>query len=230
MPDFLAALEHELRAAATPAAPATRRRPARRLVIAAAVVMLIATSFMLATGPGGRDATQAFAGPPILREPTVAVPERLRTLGAGALYMQRLDNVAEPASSKDLQALLASGRRIPTETARQIPAFGGTAYLLGAPGVWCLTAPDPATRHPDIEVGETCVPAREFTRIGMAMTIGRHYVAAIPQGVPDPVLTRADGASTTLRPDRHGLVVIDTLAAGDTVTRSDAQGLTSVDR
>lgn len=76
----------------------------------------------------------------------------------------------------------------------------------------------------------TCAPAREFARIGMALTVGRHYVAAIPQGVPNPVLQRADGTTKSLTPDEHGLVVVQTLAVGETVTRTDDQGHPQLDR
>lgn len=232
MPDWLAALEDELRAAAlrpdlAPRAP--RRRRARRVGLAAALVAGLAATLVLTTGPDGHRTGPALARPLILKEATVAIPTQFRTLGAGALYAQRINAVGEPAARVDLPALMRSGRRVRVQSARQVPAFGGTAYLLGAPGVWCLTAPDPATLNPDIEVGVTCAPARDFARIGMALTVGSHYVAAIPQGVPNPVLQRADGTSKTLEPDEHGLVVVDSLGKAESVTRSDARGHTRVD-
>jgi hypothetical protein len=229
MPDFLARLEVELRAAAARPPSTSRRRPVGRLAIALTLTAAITTTFVLALGPGGHPATRAFAGPLILREPTVGIPKRFRTLGPGALYAQRVNEVGEQAARDEFRVLRKSRDRIPTQSARQIPAFGGTAYLLGAPGVWCLVAPDPAALRPDVEVGVTCVPAREFARIGMALMVGRHYVAALPQGVPDPLLQRADGTKTTLKPDEHGLVVVDTLSSGETVIRIDDQGHTLAD-
>jgi hypothetical protein len=230
MPDRLARLEVELRAAASPPASASRPATGRRVVLALAVMAAMTTAFVLAIGPGGRPGAPAFAGPLILRESAVPIPHRFRTLGGGALYAQLVSTVGRDRANKDFGPMLQSGRRLETQSARQIPAFGGTAYLLGAPGVWCLTAPDPAARQPDVEVGMTCVPAREFARIGIALTLGPHYVAALPQGVPDPVLHRADGTATTLKPDGHGLVVVETLNAGETVIRADNEGRTIVTR
>jgi hypothetical protein len=227
MPDFLAGLEVELRAAARRPASTSRRATGRRVVLALAVMAAMTTAFVLAIGAGGRQGTAAFAGPLILRESAVPVPHQFRTLGGGALYAQLVNAVGRDRANKDFGAMLQSGHRLKTQSARQIPAFGGTAYLLGAPGVWCLTAPDPAASQPDVEVGMTCVPAREFARIGIALTLGPHYVAALPQGVPDPVLHHADGTATALKPDEHGLVVVETLKAGETVIRADNAGHTT---
>lgn len=229
MPDRLAALERDLRAAAGNGKQASRRRAPRRIGLAVAVAAALAAALVLTLSPGGRRPSSADAEPLVLRAPTVAIPRRYRTLGFGALYAQQVNEVGRRPAAADLRALARSGRRIRTTSARSIEAFGGTAYLLGAPGVWCLVAPDPEARFPSVETGTTCAPARDFRRIGISLMVGRRYVAAVPQGVPDPVLVRADGARQTLRPDEHGLVVVEALGERESVIRTDARGRTRAD-
>lgn len=110
------------------------------------------------------------------------------------------------------------------------PASGGDAYLVRRAGDWCLSAPDPATRHPDLERGSTCLNSAEFDRFGIALTIGRGYVAAVVADAPAPTLTDPDGLTRTLKPTHDGVVVLTDLTDGTTVTRYAADGATRTDR
>jgi hypothetical protein len=209
MHDYLTTLELELKAQATQPAPGRRdalswRRPA----IAIGIVSMLVIPGLVLAGSIGREAP-AYGKPPILKTPAVDIPQPLK---------------------QGLALQLAAGPNSTLTEARPIPAFGGTAYLLSGNDAWCLSAPDPEADHPQAETGVACTRTKEFFRIGISLVLGNHYIAAIPDGVRDPTLTRADGTTETLHPNEQGVVVVDALSAGDTVSLHGADGTSRTDR
>jgi hypothetical protein len=210
MHDYLAALELRLKSEAVHAgAGRTRTLARRRPAIAVAIVFAVVLPAVLVVGSLGGQAPRAYGKPAILQTAPVAVPAALK----GHLAFN-----------------LAAGPRSTPLEARPIPAFGGTAYLLSGKDAWCLSAPDPAAGEPDIERGVTCTRTSEFLKLGISLLVGNHYIAAIPQGVDDPTLRHADGSTETLHPDEQGVVVVDPLSAGDTVSLHGTDGHTRIDR
>lgn len=209
LPDFLRGLEDRLRAAAVPAVPRrTLGRRWRRPVLAVPVASAAAIALAVIVGPFGGSTVPAYGKPAILQTPATAIPAPLR----GGLAHE-----------------IAIGSGAALDEARAIPAFGDVAYLLSGGDAWCLSAPDPAANRQDVERGASCTHTDEFLRIGVALIVGDHYLAAVPRGVPDPTLTGADGRRETLSPNEQG-VVAATLAAGDEVTRYDVDGARRTDR
>jgi len=210
MPDYLNALEVELRAKAsteTSAAPAHRQLIWRRPLIAVAAAAAIAIPVVVIAGSVGHEQA-AYGQPAILDTPATGIPQPLK---------------------HGLALELAAGPDATLTQARPIPAFGDTAYLLSGDDAWCLSAPDPQAKRPDTERAVTCTRTNAFMRIGISLVAGNHYIAAIPHGVDNPTLTHADGTTETLAPNDQGVVTVDTLAPGDKVTLHGTDGQTTTD-
>jgi hypothetical protein len=209
MHDYLGALELELKAKAAHTETRWVRTPQwrRPLVAIVAVSALVIPVIAILASVGGQT-EPAYGRPLILKTAAIEIPAPLK------------DGLA-------LQ--LAAGPNSALTQARPVTAFGGTAYLLSGENAWCLSAPDPDARRPDAERSVSCTHTKEFLRIGISLVLGNHYIAAIPAGVKNPTLTRADGSNQDLRPDRQGVVVVDALAAGDKVTLHGTDGQTRTD-
>ncbi len=206
MDDYLGDLERHLRAQAVAPAPSRCRRrlalPALVVPVAAAGAVLVA----LLVGAFGGNTPSAHGRPVILDTPTVDVPVSMR----GGLALQ-----------------LAAGRGKRLDDARPIAALGDDGYLLSGDDAWCLAIPDPAIGRPDAQPGVGCTDTREFMQTGIALVVRRRYVAVVAQGVPHPIVTRADGQRRELHPDSQG-VVVATLARGESVTRYGVSGQSRV--
>lgn len=209
MNDYLSALELDLKNQA--ALTATSRRRAPRLgrpMIALAFSAVVVSAVLVISGSAGRE-VPAYGKPAILNTPASDIPEPLR---------------------QGLALQLAPGPNATLTEARAVPAFGGTAYLLSGNDTWCLSAPDAESMTPDAEPGVTCTHTSEFFRIGISLVVGDHYIAAIPQGVENPTLTHADDTKVELRPNQQGVVVVEKLAPGDTVSLHGTGGQIRTDR
>ena len=209
MHDYLSALELDLKAEAGASGDPQRRTLAwRRPAIAIAFAAMLVIPALVISGSVGHDTT-AYGKPVILHTPAAEIPKPLK---------------------QGLALQLAAGPDATLTDARAIPAFGGTAYLLSGDGAWCLSAPDPEATTPDVENSVSCTHTAEFFRIGISLVVGNHYIAAIPQGVENPTLTHADGTTESLRPNHQGVVMVDTLTTGDTVSLHGTDGQTRIDR
>jgi hypothetical protein len=215
MPDFVAALEHRLRAAAlaqaaATAGPAAAADPARRAPVAprdleyrpsfrerladhrptrrrafGAAVLVLATLVALVLAFSVRT-PPAVSGPDILNAPRVTDPEYLRRLLGNSMTM---------------------GPGADYARARTVEAVGGRAYLVPTRrGYWCLRTPDPGSRGTSYAVG--CASDATFRRVGIFVLTGGTLVAAVAKGVRDPTLRDADGRVRTLRPNALGVVIV----------------------
>jgi hypothetical protein len=203
MPDFVDALEARLRVAATTvtsasapavAAPVHRRswslvRLSRaRLAAGTALCAAAVVAFLVLSASDDRRTPAAYGRPLILSTPPVDASQHL---------------------ARGVTMLLAFGPNAKIESARPFPASGGTGYLVKSDKGWCLSAPDPAAANPDRERGVTCAPTSVFYRYGISLSIGPHFVAAIPQGVAEPTVTLPDGTVQHLKPSDQGVVATD---------------------
>lgn len=184
--------------AVLPVAGAAVARP----LVAVPVVVAGAIAFAVIAGVFAGNAPPAYGQPAILDTPAMEVPPQMR----GGLALE-----------------LAVGPGSTLDEARPFDTSAGTGYLLSGGDAWCLSAPDPDADRPASEPGVGCVRTAEFMRIGLAIVVGRHYVAAIPRGVDSPTVTSPDGTQRDLQPDEFG-VVATTLEPGDSVTRYDIDG------
>ncbi len=215
MPDFHELLARELRreAAQPVAALATRRsfawrsrrwvRPAAALGVPAAVA---AAAVILFLAPDR--AVVAHAGPPVLQAPEVDPTQ----FGQSVL--------AQAAFGPDVQP----------EVAHEFSTEAGSAYLIGYDGGWCVSVPDPALPNGAQERGVSCVRKADFERFGIAVTIGRQYVAALPAGVPPPLLRTPGGERRTIAPSADYATVALQASVGSSIVRYSKDGATRVDR
>jgi hypothetical protein len=205
MPHFVDALEGRLRAEAIKRG-ATKRSLSgiagpswRPVLLAAALVAAAATAIALVplTGTSERALANSIA---LLRTP--------------ALEIDRDTHMRE----------IASGLSSELDRAWSAPAFGGTAYLMSGDGIWCLSAPDAATKQPDLERGSTCTDDSTFARLGLSLTIGNDYVAVLPDAAPPPSLRGPDGAQRRLSRSQRGVVVLQNVPPGSSITLYDDKG------
>jgi hypothetical protein len=194
MPDYLGALELELRAHALPVVTERGHRLRWRRPVFVTAVAVLALVPMLLIADTIRDQTPAYGRPAILAAPPVPVPASIRNGFA-------LKKKAGPGTSLD--------------RARPFRAFGDIAYLLDGDGVWCVSVPDPTAREPEVERGIACTRTRDFFRVGIQVVVRRSYVAVIPQGVKDPMLIHANGTRQSLQPNAQGVVTVAPIAPGD---------------
>jgi hypothetical protein len=231
MPDFVAALEHRLRAAAleqaaATAAPVAAADPARPGPVArpdleyrpslrerladhrptrrralGGAVLVLATLVALVLAFSVRT-PPAVSGPDILNAPRVTDPEYLRRLLGDSMTM---------------------GPGADYARARSVEAVGGRAYLVPVPRGWCLRAPSPSADPAGRGAGVTCTSDAEFRRAGIFVVVGDTLVAAVAEGVRDPTLTSPDGTVRTLKPNELGVVIVRRLA-GATYTQFARSG------
>lgn len=203
MPDYLSALERDLalRAEYSRSAPFRFAGGLKRPIVALAATLVFA-AIGLAVAEIGSE-SPAYGQPRVLRIDAVDVPPPLRN----GLALQ-----------------LAAGWNATLTEARPIRAFGSTAYLLSGEDAWCLVAPDPDAARPSVEPVVSCVRTSEFMRIGVSVSAGTHYIAAIPQGVEPPTLTTSDGREMSLRPNQYGVVIVDGVRPGSTITLHPTNG------
>ncbi|MEV4419982.1 hypothetical protein AB0L40_08400 [Patulibacter sp. NPDC049589] len=180
-----------------------RHRHRRPMAIAVAVAVVLAVVFVVSlgsSGPGGPSRAQASAA--ILRTP--------------------------PIDGRRLPALRDLVGRIGTvERLRRVwaaPALGGQIYLAHGDGVWCLSVPDRATDHPDVERAVGCTTDREFDRIGISLTLGSDFVAVLPDGVTRPTTKRPGGRARPVTPSSEGVVALRDLPAKTVVTVTGTDG------
>lgn len=200
MPDFVDALDARLRSDAVPRRRASHDGPSpsaqriRNIVLSGGILIGCVVS-VLAVLPTSAD--RAYGKPPALLSATslvVGANTRVRDAAASAPTTEQLDR------------------------AWSVPAFGGTAYLLHGDATWCLSAPDPASDHPNVERGYSCSDSAEFGRIGISLTIGSNYIAVVREGVRAPTLQTPDGEMREIRPSHLGVVILPNLADGSIVT------------
>ena len=222
MPDFIATLERRLRDAAIDAhaveadpRPRRSRRWGARLTVPALAAVALAGLFVLISASGDHRTPKAYGKPLILQTPPVDASKVLRELKQG------------------MSATLTLGNDTSLTTARPVPAFGGTAFVVTGDRGWCLTAPDPAigdpsTADPAREGAVSCAPTSVVYKYGISLGVGDNVIAAIPQGVKHPTLAAPDGTVEALEPSDQGVVVaadvvhrsVLTLYAADGTTRS----------
>ncbi len=205
MSDYLDALEVRLRARVrlqlAGASVGPRRSSRRRLaVVALGVGVAVAIAVVLLAHD--TKAPPAFGAPLVLRSHPVDNREA-QTI---------IDHL-----NHGITALMLFHGQVHFNEARPFPVTSGTAYLVTGDNGVCLSAPDPASPQPDLERGVTCTHRSDFLRHGIQLAVGLSYVAAVPQGVPTPTLTDADGTVTPLPPNAQGVVSLD-LKSGQSVT------------
>lgn len=193
MPDYLAALELELRARARPVSTAPRRSMPRPRKAWAVVVAVLALVPVLVVADSVRNDERAYGRPAILAARPGPVPRWVRD---GFVFTK----IAPRGGFTH---------------ARRIATFGDTTYLLDGGGTWCLVVPDPATRGSGADSAVSCVPTHEFFRVGIQMFVGGRYVAVIPQGVQPPDVVHPDGSWQRLHPNSLGVVLLRDAASGD---------------
>lgn len=200
MPDFLAALEAELRVRAVAAAAPEPERPRRRrrslAALAAGLAALAILAAVLFTASVGPE-TAAYGKPAILREPATSVPVALK----GGLDLK-----------------VAAGPDTDLTRARAIQAFGTVSYLLSGDGAWCLSVPDPGAASPTVDRVVNCARTKDFYNVGVHTVAPGCYLAVLPRGVRDPTVTHADGTTETLHPDALGVVRDAHVRPGDAFT------------
>jgi hypothetical protein len=231
MPDFVAALERRLRAAAleqagATAGPAAAADPERRAPVArpdlgyrpsfrerladhrptrrrafGAAVLVLATLVALVLAFSVRT-PPAVSGPDILNAPRVTDPEYLRRLLGSSMTM---------------------GPGADYARARTVEAVGGQAYLVPVPRGWCLRVPAPSADPAGRGHGVGCTTDAEFRRVGISVVVGETLVAAVAEGVRNPTLTSPDGKVRTLQPNELGVVIVRRLG-GATYTQFARSG------
>ncbi len=212
MPDFTDALERDLRTeAANLTAAVVRRRSLRRRTTLAAGLALGAGTAALVMSSLGSSTEPAYAGPLIVKAPQAEAPGVARRMERGLMAQRVL------------------GGDVHFDQVREIATAAGPAYLVGGPKGWCLTVPDAASPNPTQERGVSCATPEEFNRIGLSLSVGGWYVAALPQGVRNPTLKRASIATTDLTPSEYGVVSIG-VRSGDVVTMYSSDDVPRTDR
>ncbi|WP_157260679.1 hypothetical protein [Patulibacter minatonensis] len=234
MPDFADALERHLRHAAAEAAagrlevsplPAGVREPTRerartrpagrplrlgRPIAALGSVALVAVLVvaLLVAGGSGPGTGRAYGAPLALRTPLVVLPDYARSQTLAR-------DVLGPDGPK-----ITRGHAVPLPD-------GSTAYLYGNAAGQCLWAPDPLIPDPREGGGVTCTRTSAFLRFGIFLGMGTDtqgtIIAALPQGVRDPVVSRRGEVDRPLTPSTDGVVVLSTISPA-TVTFFDRDG------
>lgn len=212
MPDFTDALERDLRTeAANLAAAASLRRSRRRRATLAAGLAIAAGTVAVVVSSLGSSTEPAYAGPLIVKAPQVDAPQVARQMERG------------------LMAQTTLGGDVHFDQVREIATDAGPAYLVGGTKGWCLTVPDAASPNPSQERGVTCATPAQFNRIGLSLSVGGRYVAALPQGVRNPTLKRTSMSTTELTPSKYGVVSL-AVRPGDVVTMYSTSGTPRADR
>lgn len=201
MPDFRATLEARLRQAASASVtPATKAEPShthtRRFTALTAVAAILAIAIVVVAASDRHGAPAAYGRPLITLEPPVRhIPAARRR------EVAKLLDVAFGARLRHVWA---------------IHALGGTAYLVQGDIGWCLQEP---------RFAASCTFNADFAQGGIAVFGQDQFIAAVPQGVRSPTLTRPDGTTTTLQPDQ-GVASANHLQTGTTVTIYNRDGTT----
>ena len=206
MPNFTDALNERLRKEAVRSARRSRRTQAGA---AALVTVLAATGVLLSTTgfwTTGQTSLARAAEPLTALAPTVSGEVRLR----------------------DVAATLGDGAVL--ERGWSVPALKGSVFLAHNNARWCLSVPDPATSQPDVERGQSCKSTAAYRDRGLSLTIGNRFVAVLPDGIPDPTVTKPMGAPTSLTRIDRGLVLSPPLQEGSVIERVTAAGKTVTDR
>lgn len=212
MPDFTDVLERDLRTeAASLAAAAPLRRSRRRRATLAAGLAIGAGAVAVVVSSLGSSTDPAYAGPLIVKAPQVDAPEVARRMESGVTAQYTL------------------GGDVHFDQVREIATDAGPAYLVGGAKGWCLSVPDAASPNPSQERGGSCATSAEFNRIGVSVSVGGWYVAALPQGVRNPTLKRKSMSTTELTPSKYGVVSI-AVRPGDVVTMYSTSGAPRADR
>lgn len=213
MPDFAEILERDLRTEATRLAGTSPRRSLLRpraalaggLMVGAVAAAVFGASLWSGPAP-------AYAGPLIVTATAVDAPHVAREMERG------------------LTAQYMFGPDVHFDQVREIDTPGGRAYVAGGAHGWCISVPDAASPNPARERGVACAKQADFERIGLSVSVGGQYVAAIAQGVREPTLRRAgQQQSESLHPSRFGVVSLG-VKTGDTVTLYDTTGRARADR
>lgn len=216
MPDFSDSLDSRLRQVAEVTAEEDRAAvagPRRVLRLAAPALVAAAVLLAVAIGTGNDGTPPAYGEPLILKAPTVANDEIVRQLQQGV----------------SVRMTLGDGARL--HTARAIPAFGGTAYLVTGDVGWCISAPDPAlldvgTGDPAREGAVTCSRLADIYRYGLYIGVGSNALVALPANATPPVLETSDGRTRELTPNDQGVVVIERAPADSVLTLFGPDGST----
>lgn len=203
MPDFVDALERDLRAAST--AVTSRRARRRRRATLVTTVALGATAAVVAVSSLASTSPRAYAGPLIVEAPHVHDLRVARGLEAGLVARH----------------LLGDGVRF--DQLRRIPTDAGPAFAAGGTRGWCLSVPDAASPNPRVERGVACAVSAAFERIGLSVSVGGRFVAVLPQGVPAPTLKRPGGEPRPVAPSAYGTVSVR-VRPGDVVTTYGRDG------
>ena len=112
---------------------------------------------------------------------------------------------------------------------REVGTAAGPAYVAGGPAGWCITVPDAASPNPALERGVACATPAEFQRIGLSVSVGGQFVAALPQDVRRPTVRRNGQRPESLHPSKYGVISLR-VKRGDTVTLFDTTGKARADR
>jgi hypothetical protein len=213
MPDFTDRLEQQLRSAALAggASPRRRRRGAAfrlqvrhaRLAAAGAACLAIALVAVLVSGLSDHATPRAYGKPLLLQTPTVDATTQF-------------ENSTYAAES------LGPGARF--DHAYPITVFGGTAYVVSGDRGWCMSVPNPGLPDEHYPSAVTCTTNAQFLSDGIAVLVGSSYLAALPQGVKDPVVQRPGSTPEELEPSGQGVVVATGLPSGTSITSYSTSG------
>jgi hypothetical protein len=164
MSDLLPTLRESLRETAERRYRQRHRRLAPALV---AVATVAAALILIAQRDGVQSADEVPATPTTTSTLTFApspaktprampklVPEDLRATPIAA----------DDPSLKEARSGLSDSHHV--VRAWTVRGLGGHVLLTRKGGLWCLSAPDPLTDHPDAERGVGCVPDSRFQRRG----------------------------------------------------------------
>jgi hypothetical protein len=181
-------------------------RPVAALGSATLVAVLVVV--LLVAGGSGPGTGRAYGAPLALRTPLVVLPEYARSQSSAR-------NILGPDGPK-----ITRGHAVPLQD-------GSTAYVYGNADGYCLWAPDPTFSDPREGGGVTCVRTAQFLRFGIVLGMGTDsqgtIIAALPQGVRNPVVSRQGQADRSLTPSSDGVVVLSTIVP-TTITFFDRAG------
>jgi hypothetical protein len=206
MPDFVDALEQQLRDIATAGRAqrhSARRWPARHGVTIALAVSGALVAMLVAFALPNRRDTRVDGKPLILQTAAVVAPSIIAELQKGV----------------SVRAVLGPDAHL-TE-ARPVKAFGSFAYVVTGDLGWCLVVPDPAiaaSADYRSRTGVTCSKLADVYRYGISLVVGHDALAAVPQGVPHPTVTSKDGVVRELKPTEQGVVVVEDIPSGSVFT------------
>jgi hypothetical protein len=211
MPDFVDALEQRLRHHANEeSSPSPSRRPRPRIaLVLAAAGSVAAVALIVGLTTSSRPEDRRADSKPVDGRPLI-----LKTAAVDA------QNVIDEVQSGNL-ARLVLGADVRLTDARPVPAFGGISYVITGDKGWCLVAPDDAIdlkADPARRGGLTCQTRAVIDRFGIALIVGHNAIAAVPQGVPAPTLTAADGTIRHLKPSDQGIVTVEDGPSGSVLT------------